>query len=92
MKYFDWNDDKNDLLKETRNICFEEIVLSIANDKLLDVIEHNNKEKYQGQKMFIVEVRDYAYLIPFIEDDEKYFLKTIFPGREATDKYLSKEK
>jgi hypothetical protein len=92
MKYFDWNDDKNDLLKETRNICFEEIVLSIANDKLLDVIEHHNKEKNPGQKMFIVEVRDYAYLIPFIEDDEKYFLKTIFPSREATDKYLSKEK
>jgi hypothetical protein len=92
MKYFDWNDDKNDLLKETRNICFEEIVLSIANGYLLDVIEHHNKEKYPGQKMLIVEVRNYAYLVPFIEDAQKYFLKTIYPSREATDKYLSKEK
>jgi hypothetical protein len=92
MKYFDWSDDKNDLLKETRNICFEEIVLAIANNKLLDILEHHNKDKYPGQKMFVVEVRDYAYLVPFVEDEEKYFLKTIYPSREATDKYLSKEK
>lgn len=88
MKYFDWNDEKNDIIKEQRSISFEEIVLSIANGKLLDVLEHHNKEKYPNQKMFVVEVRDYAYLVPFVEDDEKYFLKTIYPSREATDKYL----
>ncbi|KAF0139057.1 MAG: hypothetical protein FD122_3531 [Stygiobacter sp.] len=91
MKYFDWDEDKNNLLKETRDISFEEIVLSISNNKLLDVVEHPNKQKYPNQKMFIVEVRDYAYIVPFIEDKEKYFLKTIYPSREANKKYLSKE-
>ena len=91
MKYFDWDDDKNNTLKETRNISYEEIVLSISNNKLLDVVEHPNKQKYPNQRMFIVEVRDYAYIIPFVEDEEKYFLKTIYPSREATKKYLNKE-
>lgn len=91
MKYFDWDEDKNRLLKETRNISFEEVVLSLANNKLLEMVEHPDKQKYPSQRMFIVEVRDYAYIVPFVEDAEKYFLKTIYPSREATKKYLNKE-
>ena len=91
MKYFDWNEDKNSLLKETRNISFEEVVLSLANNKLLEIVEHPNKQKYPNQRMFIVKVRDYAYIVPFVEDEEKYFLKTIYPSKEATKKYLYEE-
>lgn len=91
MKYFAWEENKNNILKETRNISFEEIVLSLSNNKLLEVVEHPNKQKYPNQRIFIVEVRDYAYLVPFVEDEEKYFLKTIYPSREATKKYLNKE-
>lgn len=91
MKYYAWDEDKNNLLKEKRNISFEEIVLSLSNNKLLEIVEHPNKEKYPNQKMFIVEVREYAYIVPFVEDEEKYFLKTIYPSREATKKYLNKE-
>ncbi len=91
MKYFAWDEDKNNLLKETRNISFEEIVLSLSNNKLLEVVDHPNKQKYPNQRMFIVEVREYAYIVPFVEDEEKYFLKTIYPSREATKKYLNKE-
>lgn len=91
MKYYAWDEDKNNHLKETRNISFEEILLSISNNKLLEILEHPNKEKYPNQKMFIVEVGDYAYIVPFVEDEEKYFLKTIYPSREATKKYLIKE-
>ncbi len=91
MKYLDWDEDKNSLLKETRNISFEEVVLSLANNKLLEIVEHPNKQKYPNQRMSIVEVRDYAYIVPFVEDEEEYFLKTIYPSREATKKYLSKE-
>ena len=92
MKYFAWDEDKNNLLKETRNISFEEIILSLSNNKLLEVVGHPNKQKYPNQRIFIVEVRDYAYIVPFVEDEEKYFLKTIYPSREATKKYLNKEK
>ena len=91
MKYFDWDDNKNNLLKQTRDISFEEIILSLANNKLLEIVEHSNKQKYPNQKMFVIEVRNYAYIVPFVEDDEKYFLKTIYPSREATKKYLEKE-
>ena len=91
MKYYDWDDNKNDLLKQTRDISFEEIILSLANNKLLEVVEHSNKQKYPNQKMFVVEERNYAYIVPFVEDDEKYFLKTIYPSREATKKYLEKD-
>ena len=91
MKYFDWDERKNNLLKETRDISFEEIVLAIANERLLEVLEHTNKQKYPNQKIFIVDIRDYAYIVPFVEDEEKYFLKTIYPSREATKKYLKRE-
>jgi uncharacterized DUF497 family protein len=91
MKFFAWDEDKNNLLKEIRNVSFEEIVLSLSNNKLLEVVEHPNKQKFPNQKMFIVEVRDYAYIVPFVEDEDKYFLKTIYPSREATKKYLNKE-
>jgi len=90
MKYFDWDKEKNNLLKETRGISFEEIVFAISNNNLLEVIGNSNKEKYPNQKMFIVEIRDYAYIVPFVEDKNKYFLKTIYPSREATKKYLKK--
>ncbi len=89
MKYFTWDEEKNNLLKETRKISFEEIVFLISNGKLLDVVEHPNKKKYPKQKIFIVEIRDYAFIVPFVEDEEKYFLKTIYPSREATKKYLN---
>ncbi|MBK7103803.1 MAG: DUF4258 domain-containing protein [Ignavibacteriae bacterium] len=91
MKYFDWDEDKNNILKEKRNISFEEIVFAISNEKILDIFEHPNKEKYPNQKIFIVEINNYAYIVPFVEDDEKYFLKTIYPSREATKIYLSNE-
>jgi len=92
LKYFDWDEDKNKVLKEMRGISFEEIVFSISNNKLLEVVEHPNKQKYPNQRMFIVEVGDYAYVVPFVEDEEKYFLKTIYPSRAATKKYLERDK
>ena len=91
MKYFDWDESKNILLKKTRNLSFEEVILAISNEGLLEVLEHPNKEKYPNQKIFIVKMRDYAYIVPFVEDEQKYFLKTIYPSREATKNYLNKE-
>ena len=90
MKYFDWDEEKNDKLKETRDVSFEEIILAISNNQILDVLTHPNKEKYPNQKMFVIELFNYAYIVPFVEDKEKYFLKTIYPSREATKKYLNK--
>ena len=88
MKHFSWNEEKNELLKEERQISFEDIVFYISQGFLLDVLEHPNQEKYQGQKIFVVEIDEYAYLVPFIEGEQEIFLKTIIPSRKATQKYL----
>lgn len=88
MKIFSWNNEKNALLKTERQISFEEIVLYIEMGFLLDVLEHPNQEKYKGQKVFVVRVDDYVYLVPFIETEKEVFLKTIIPSRKATRKYL----
>ena len=88
MKTFSWNIEKNKVLKAERLICFEDIVLCIEMGFLLDILEHPNQEKYKGQKIFVVQVDDYAYLIPFVENEVEVFLKTIIPSRKATKKYL----
>jgi uncharacterized DUF497 family protein len=90
MKYFEWNEEKNQKLKEGRNISFEEIIFAINTGYLVDVIVNPKNIKYSNQAMFVVEIEKYIYLVPFVEDDEKYFLKTIYPSRKATDKYLGK--
>ena len=92
MKYFSWNNDKNQLLKTERNISFEEIVFHIEQKQVLDIVEHPNQEKYKGQKIFIINIHNYAYLVPFIENEEGIFLKTIIPSRKATEKYLGGKK
>lgn len=88
MKLYDWNDDKNERLKQDRKITFEDIVFHLSRGGLLDTIEHPNQQQYPDQKIFIVNVENYAYLVPFVEDDETIFLKTIIPSRKMTKKYL----
>lgn len=88
MKYFDWNEDKNELLKLKREAFFEDVLVAIDSGNLLDVIENPNTERYPNQKMFVVNIGNYVYLVPFVEDEEKYFLKTMFPSRKMTKKYL----
>ncbi|GAB4445599.1 MAG: hypothetical protein OHK0041_03240 [Anaerolineales bacterium] len=88
MKYFSWNEEKNELLREERQVSFEDVVFYIEQGFLLDVLEHPNQEKYKGQKIFVVQMDDYVYLVLFIEDDREIFLKTIIPSRKATKKYL----
>jgi uncharacterized DUF497 family protein len=88
MKYFSWNEEKNELLKSERQVSFEDIVFYIEKGFLLDVLEHPKQEKYKGQKIFTVQIDDYVYLVPFIENDHENFLKTIIPSRKATKKYL----
>ncbi|MDO9577546.1 MAG: hypothetical protein Q7J16_06635 [Candidatus Cloacimonadales bacterium] len=76
------------MLKKQRNISFEEIVFQIQNDGLLEIIKHPNNDKYVNQKIFVVIYNNYVYLVPFIEKENEIFLKTIFPGRKYTKKYL----
>ncbi len=88
MITYSWNKEKNLLLKETRKISFEQVVMHIEQGDLMDVIKHPNEEKYTNQKILIINVNNYIYTIPFIENINERFLKTIIPSRKFTKKYL----
>ena len=88
MKSYVWDNEKNAWLSAERGITFERVVFRIQNNGLLDVIRHPNIKKYPHQKMFIVNIDEYAWLVPFIESEDEIFLKTIIPSRKATRKYL----
>ena len=88
LKSIRWNEEKNRRLKEERGICFEEVVLKIEKGEVLDLLEHPNQERYPGQRIFVVEIDGYAYLVPFVETEKEVFLKTVIPSRKATRKYL----
>jgi len=88
VKYFDWNEAKNDKLREEREICFEDVVVAISEGKVHDVLAHPNPAKYPNQRFYIVESQEYIYVVQFVEDEFKIFLKTIYASRKLTKKYL----
>ncbi len=90
MKHFRWNHQKNAELKNERDISFEQIVLAIEGDGLLDTITHPNLKRYPNQSVFVVVFEGYVYLVPFVEEAEFYFLKTVIPSRKATRDYLQR--
>ncbi|MCH7730213.1 toxin [Patescibacteria group bacterium] len=94
MKYrIDYSEEKNLILKETRGVDFEDVVDSLEKGKILDNINHFNKKKYPNQKIFIVEIKKYAYAIPYVIDKKRkvIFLKTVYPNRVLKEKYLKRK-
>lgn len=88
MKIYNWNADKNEQLIVERGISFEEIVFYIENNGLLDDIAHPNSQDYSHQRIFIVAVESYVYLVPYVENKDELFLKTIIPSRKFTRIYF----
>ena len=91
MKYFAWDNAKNAKLRAERDIGFEDVVFHIERGDLLDILEHPNRDRYAGQRIFVVRREDYVYLVPFVEDEHTVFLTTIIPSRKATKDYLGGE-
>ncbi len=88
MKPINWNPDKNRKLIVERNLSFENVIFSLQSGGFLDDISHPNKVKYSHQRVFVISIDDYAYLVPYVENEEEIFLKTIVPSRKATKQYL----
>ena len=88
VKRISWNPKKNEWLKESRGVCFEQVALILDQEDELDVIDHPNQKKYPGQRMIVVNIEGYAYLVPRVETKDGVFLKTIIPSRKMTAKYL----
>jgi uncharacterized DUF497 family protein len=84
VKYFDWDEAKNARLRAERGIGFEDVVFHMERGDLLDILEHQNPSRYAGQRIFVVRREDYAYSVPFVEDEHTVFLTTIIPSRKAT--------
>lgn len=92
MKPFRWPPEKNAELLAERGLSFEQVVVAVESGGLLQVVAHPNPARYPRQKIMVVAWDGYAYLVPFVEEADHYFLKTIIPSRKATRDFLQKEK
>lgn len=88
MKPINWNSTKNQQLISERGISFEDIVFYLQQGALLDDVEHPNSDNYPNQRVFVINIDDYAYLVPYVENQKEIFLKTVIPSRKATKIYL----
>ena len=84
-----FNEEKNQLLKATRDVCFEDFLKALKEKNLLDNISHPSK-KYPHQRLYVIKIKGYVYAVPYITDRKKQeiFLKTIYPSRMLTRFYL----
>ena len=89
MKPFRWSPEKNEAVKAERGISLESIVVSIEAGGLLDILVHPNQAKYPRQRVLAVACDNYVYLVPFVEEEDYFFLKTVIPNRKATRDYLN---
>jgi len=87
VKTYRWNEKKNEQLKQSRGISFEDVVLALESGGLLDVLAHPNPRQYPNQKVLVVAVMEYVYLVPHVEEADHVFLKTVIPSRKATRDY-----
>ncbi|MBC7213799.1 MAG: toxin [Burkholderiaceae bacterium] len=81
--------EKNEALTSERGNSFERIVVAIESGGLLDILAHPNQLKYPRQRVLVVSCDNYAYLVPFVEEEDYFFLKTLIPSRKATRDYLN---
>ena len=88
MKVFRWSPE-NEALKARRGISFESVVVAIESGGLLDILTHPNQAKYPRQRILVVAADNYVYLVPFLQDKDCLFLKTIIPSRKAARDYLN---
>jgi uncharacterized DUF497 family protein len=91
VKIYEWDSEKNIKLKEERGLSFEEVVFYLERNDVLDVMPHPNRAKYPNQRIFVLNIDGYVYLVPFVERDNTVFLKTIIPSRKATKKYIERQ-
>lgn len=90
MKAIRWDPEKNEWLWANRGVGFELALLKISAGEVLDVVDHPS-DRYAHQRIFVLEIGGYAYLVPFVEKSDEIFLKTMIPSRKATREYLNEQ-
>jgi hypothetical protein len=91
MKTVKWSQEKNQKLLRSRGVCFEDVIVAIKEGRLLDTVKHPNWENYPNQFLYIVKIQGYVYMVPFVEETEYIFLKTVIPSRKHTKRYLKND-
>jgi hypothetical protein len=87
MKRIEWSEEKNKQIQAERDLSFEAIVVAIEQGKLIDIVP-NPSQNHANQNVLVVNIDDYLVLVPFVEDDEKIFLKTAFRSRKISKQRL----
>lgn len=83
-----WNEEKAAALREQYGVSFDDVVPLIENAAWIDDVPHHNQERYPGQRIYVVELTGYAYLVPYMPYPGGIFLKTLYPSRKAKRDYL----
>ena len=89
--WLDWNAVKNETLKRERGICFEDVETAIEQGKIVTDFPHPSPKRYPGQRVMVVEIDEYACVVPYVLDGEVCFLKTVYRSRKA-QRLLAAEK
>ena len=84
---FSWDNKKNKQLIKDRGVCFEDVVNAIYSNQVLDIIKHPNQKKYSKQSIYIIELMDYVYMMPYVKNNDEIFLKTVIPSRKMQKIY-----
>ena len=87
-----WDEEKNKLLKKTRGVSFDDVILALQDDRFIAIEEHPNKNRYPHQKILILNLNNYIHIVPFVESENEIFLKTIYPDRKYHKKYHKESK
>jgi len=87
MKPIRWNEEKNQLLIMQRKLSFEMVLEKLETHEVLAKRSHPDKQKYPHQFIFVLELNGYICYVPFVENDEEIFLKTIIPSRKLAKEF-----
>ena len=88
MPEYTWDDDKNEWLRRNRGLSFDDVVYRITHGGLLADIPHPNQVRHPDQRLYVVRIEDYAYLVPFYRDGDVASLRTAYPSRKYTRAYI----
>ena len=84
-----WDEAKNETLRLSRGVGFEEIADIILSGRYLAILENPTRAE---QLYFVVTISDYTGVVPFLIDkDDRIVLKTAFPSRKYHKIYGGKQ-
>ena len=92
MKPIRFNKDKDKVLKEKRGIGFKDVIKEMGAGKIVTVRKHPNTKKFPSQKIMLINIKNYIFVIPYIETEKEIFLKTIYKSRKYTKEFINKKK